>query len=74
MAALISAGESTLVVSLVMIRFNIPSCSSFERLLVEYFLKRRLTISNLESFLGSITLTQYIAPGHKHTDTASQGT
>ena len=50
-----------LVVSLVITRFNATSFSSLDRLLVEYFLKRRLTISNLDSLLGSITLFSYRA-------------
>jgi len=54
-ASFIADGERLLVVSLVITRFNTPSNSSFVKLVVEYFLKRRLTISNLESLLGSIT-------------------
>ena len=51
-----------LVVSLVMMRLIAPSSSSLERLLVENLLKRRLTISNLESLLASMVHIQYIAP------------
>ena len=61
MAAFISDGESRLVDSLVMIRFNTPNFSSSEKLLVENFLNRRLTISSLESLLGSIIHQVYRA-------------
>jgi len=52
-----SRGERTLVDSLVIVRRIASSFSSLEKLLVEYFLKRRLTISNLESLLGSMLHT-----------------
>ena len=50
-----------LVDSLVIIRLIASSFSSFEKVLVEYFLKRRLTTSSLESFFGSIILIKIIA-------------
>ncbi len=52
-----------LVDSLVMIRRNTPSFCSSEKSLVEYFLKRRLTISSLGSLFGSITPAKFIALG-----------
>ena len=54
-----------LVESLVIIRPMALSFSSLEKVLVEYFLKRRLTISSLESLLGSIIRIKIIAPGRK---------
>ena len=53
-----------LVVSLVIIRPIALSFSSLEKVLVEYFLKRRLTISSLESLLGSILHIKIIALEH----------
>ena len=60
-ASFISDGESMLVVSLVIIRPIARTFSSRERVLVENFLKRRLTISGLESLLGSIISIKIIA-------------
>jgi hypothetical protein len=64
-ASLISDGESTLVVSLVIIRPIALIFSSLEKVLVENRLKRRLTISNLESLLGSITHIKIITLEYK---------